>query len=511
MAVTVSFLALPRDIRIIIYGLAGIVRQCPIDLVRECRRGAVIRSIFEREGYSSLLPDCRYGPYSGEGRTLYNELPMDFECYCDAVPLQLLTCCRTVHDEVRDLLYGRNTFKLSWWTLPARETFQHLDDTALATITALQIDLGSIDRRDQMIGTTEDINRLFEIIATKCTTSKLDFTLSCDVIERKQVGVVTQPLKRVTNLRSCAVRLTVLPDNALGKLAKRMVLGATNHVGRASGFPFMKLPKEIRYQIFEHTDLVARWRDDMADDGLVVQDGSALADSKPSYCCRRCTSSLAFCCCSHLNASFSESCVCFIFPSSFFRVSHQFATEAREVFFAQNRFIFTGQPDKTLSFLRTQSAEMLRHIRRIDFQLSAANAASWPRVDDGGLRAWRKMVTFLAENLNISNLSLSIDAGPAYDTYRHGRDIHDTTTTHVRAFYQDIIKPFQGDKRFRQLRRFHVFWALSNEHEAEAERAVKGPDYDSARQGKIPWHRRNPNFPHGVPHPTLAWGEGMES
>ncbi|MCJ1394125.1 Endonuclease III-like protein 1 [Xylographa bjoerkii] len=357
--------------------------------------------------------------------------------------------------------------------------------------------------------TEEDIESLFDIIATKCTTTKLNFTLTCNVFERKQVGAVTQSLKRLTTFRSCAIRLAILPDIALEKLAKKMVLGATKHVNRVSRFPFMKLPKEIRYQILEHTDLVARWRDEMwLDDGLVIQDGSGLPDNKPSYCCRRCTSSLAFCCCSHLNASFSESCVCFIFPTSFFRVSHQFAREAREVFFSENRFIFTGQPDRTLSLLRGQPMEMLHHIRKIDFQLSAADVINWQRIDDTGFRAWRNLMGFLAENLKISNLFLSLDAGQAYDSYQH-LSSSDDHRNHIRYFYQAVIAPLQADKRFRQLRNFHVFWALFHEDEAEAERAVKGPDYDSIREGKIPYNKRNPNFPHGVPDPSLASENGM--
>ncbi|MCJ1385415.1 Endonuclease III-like protein 1 [Xylographa soralifera] len=480
-----------------------------MDLVRESRRGAVIRAIPELQENRLPRPSCRYSPRPWQEQWLYNELPMDHECYCDAIPLQLLTCCRTIYTEVNDLFYARNVFKLSWWNLPARETFQRLSAAALATITALQIDLGSIERKDRMIVTGEDIDRLFDIITTKCTTTKLNFTLVCDVLEQKHIGMVTQPFKRLTNLRSCCVCLAVLPDVALGKLAKKMVLGATNRVGHADAFPFMKLPKELRYQILEHTDLVVRWRDQMwSDDGLVILDGLDLADNKPSYCCRRCTSSHAFCCCPHLNSSFSESCGCFIFPNAFFRVSHRFATEAREVFFSQNRFIFTGPPDGTLSFLRSQPPDMLHLIRKIDFQMSTSNVINWPRPDDGGLRAWRIVVPFLAENLNLSNLSLSIDTGPAHDTYRNLFEL-DARRNDIRDFHQAVIEPLQEDKRFRQLRSFHVFWALFNEDETDAERAVKGPDYDSAREGKIPYSKRNPNFPHGVPDPSLAWENGM--
>ncbi|MCJ1288174.1 Endonuclease III-like protein 1 [Xylographa opegraphella] len=433
---------------------------------------------------------------------------MDHECYCDAIPLQLLTCCRTVHHEVNELLYAHNVFKLSWWNLPARETFQRLSATAVATIRSLQIDLGSIERRDRMMVTEEDINKLFDIIVTRCTTTKLNFTIACDVLERKYIGVVTRPFKRLTHLRSCAVCLTILPDVSLGKLAKKMVLAATNHVSRVSGFPFMKLPKELRYQILEHTDLVMRWRDRRwLDDGLVIQDGLSLPDNKPNYCCRRCTSSHAFCCCPHLTASFSDSCACFLFPHAFFRVSRQFATEAREVFFSQNRFIFTGTPDGTLAFLQRQPSAMLPLIRQIDFQISPSNVLNWSRPDDGGLLAWRTLVPFLAAYLHLANLALAIDTGHADDTSRRLLDL-DARSEGARAFHRAVIAPLQADTRFRQLRSFHAYWALCHDDEADAERAVKGPAYDSVREGKIPYDRRNPNFPHGVPHSSLAWENG---
>ncbi|MCJ1398827.1 Endonuclease III-like protein 1 [Xylographa trunciseda] len=507
MTPLLSFLDLPQDIRVTIYGLAGIVRQCPIDLVRECRRGAVIRSIPELQENRFPLPKCRYGPPQLQERTVELELPMDFECYCDAVPLQLLTCCRTVYHEAIHLLYARNVFKLSWWNLPAREALQRLSATAMATLTALQIDLGSIDHNSRMSVTEEDVERLFEIITTKCTTTKLNFTYICDIIERKHVRALSQPFKRLTNLRSCAVRLNTFPDVALEKLAKTMVLGATNHGGRVGGFPFMRLPREIRYQILELTDLVARWRDRRwADDGLVIQDGGGLPDSKPKYCCTRCTSSLAFCCCPQINASFSESCSCFVFPTSFFRVSRQFAMEAREVFLSQNRFIFTGNPYRTILFFQNQPAEMLHYIRKIDFQLSISDVLNWPRPDNGGLHAWRTIVTFIAEHLNIPNLFLCLDAGQGYQLYNPGNDDSD----HARNFCHAVIAPLREDLRFRHLRRFHVFWARFNQDEAEAERAVKGPDYDSAREGKLPPHIRNAFFPHGVPHPSLAGENTMD-
>ena len=73
-----------------------------------------------------------------------------------------------------------------------------------------------------------------------------------------------------------------------------------------------------------------------------------------------------------------------------------------------------------------------------------------------------------------------------------------------------IVTPLKENKQFTSLRSFHVFLPCFHHFETEAEKSVKGSDYDSAKDGKIPFTKRNPYFPHGVPDPSLEWEDGME-
>lgn len=220
----------------------------------------------------------------------------------------------------------------------------------------------------------------------KCTPSNLSFTLACEVIDRKKAGVVRRPFKRFSTLKNCAVRLSLSTNVRLNQLARRRVLDATNNMERTTGFPMMAWPTEIRHQIFECTDLVFQWREGMGSlDGLHVCDGS-MPISRPSHCCQRCTSSLAFCRYSYLNGSFSQTCTCFDFPRSLFSISHQIASETRQVVLAENRLILSGNPERTLGFLRHQPSEMLKYNRTVDLPISFEDLTLLHR---NGLASWQ--------------------------------------------------------------------------------------------------------------------------
>ena len=140
---------------------------------------------------------------------------------------------------------------------------------------------------------------------------------------------------------------------------------------------------------------------------------------------------------------------------------------------------------------------MLLLIQAIDFEFGPEQVELW-KDDRTAQSSWREMLIFLSQHLNISQLYLTIDAGSAFDIYC-GWTLGIERSRDISEFYRSLIEPLEEIAAFRGLRQFHVFLAVFWDYETCAEKAVKGPGYDSAKDGKIPLTRRNPFFPHGVP------------
>ena len=251
----------------------------------------------------------------------------------------------------------------------------------------------------------------------------------------------------------------------------------------------MQLPQELLHDVLLRTDLVVHWRPGMDVDGLLIEEGKIVpSDDGPPGPGPDARSS---------------------FPLSLSQVSEQFRDVAQQVIFSKNRLIFTGHPTKTLSFLREQKPELLKLIRDVDFLFFSNDPKIWQSDKPAYDSAWRETVEFVNKNLDIPNLSLSLNTGPAFDTYEESLE-NENDLGYVRDFYQALTQPFQDSEKFKQLREFRVFLACSHQMEAELEKKVMGQDYNSPKQGKIPVAKRNPWFPHGTPkHPDLDYDYGL--
>ena len=423
----------------------------------------------------------------------------DFECYCDYIPLQLLLSCRVIHDEVVPLLYGRNVFKLSCpdWK---RKVFQPPSSMALASLTCLQLYLSDRTRY------AEDIAEVVDLFSTKCTLPKLDLSLSYNFDDPIDFRRLAECWESFSNLKMCAISLGVSRRPSTAALAKAMALQATSAPGgMRKPFPFMDLPKEIRYEVLLHTDLVVHWRKGWETDGLSVVNGQrAIGGQRVTgrvVCCGQCTPSRAICCCPQFSASFSLTCTCYHFPSAFFTVSRQFYREAQKVFYSENRFSFYGHPFDTITFFRKLRPALLGHIRFIDLQLGLDEIFLWPTETQSGHPDWKSLLTFLSQNLDLSKIILSLDAGYSPRTWRlDGCDLPE-----ILDFYRDITESFHQLPAFRKLRGFQMFLPCFNEYEAVAEKKIMGEQYDSALQGKVPYERRALDYPHGLPYKRPEW------
>ena len=511
-----SFLDLEPHIRDKIYRYSVVTRSCPIDLAKE--RGRCIRA----EAYWlhwSRLPDCRYMYHpEGASKPFLRNLA-GLECFCDPVPLQLLSCCSKMFQEVGTLFWSQNTFKFLW---PGRgcRIFQQLDPSYTPWIRSLHVSLNGISpiywNPELSAELSAGIEALFTTIFEKCRVAELNFTLDCEVNDSIGLQILRHRFGNLFGLKSCAVRLgksigeTVLERDTTSirrKQARQMVVFATgNHMLRDGGKSWWDMPKETRLNILRFTDLVFRWRQGWEFDGLVVQDGKCLVDKDQPKCCKNCSvCPEATCCCPQFGPSWSSTCTCYSVPGALFAVSRQFALEAREVFFMENRFIFRGDPRKTLSFFKDGLPETLPLFRKIDMQLERPlnNNESTELAYETKL-AWGELVSYISRRLNIPALSLSVDTGYAHESCRKSRvhcPLFDLPTVFIHLMVQHA--------RFRELRSFHVFWCCTNMYEAIHEQIVMGRQYHSLSQGKVPYTRRNPYFPHGVPRQSLEWPNGL--
>ena len=269
------------------------------------------------------------------------------------------------------------------------------------------------------------------------------------------------------------------------------------------------LPEEIRKQVLSETQFIGLRYNSWRSDYLFIYDGVLRQTERSRRCCKTCSTPPAICCCPRLTSGYSSTCTCLSYLTSFLTVSKQFATEYKEVLFSQHHFVFAGNHAKTLAFFEGQDSEMLKRIRRIDLQLSYDDGESWDK-GHPEYHTWQRLVSLLATSLNVPNVQLSIDAGPAFEHYQTHDVAEPQLANYLPDFYRDVIQPFREHAQFRTLLKFHVFWACFHDSEAEAEKAVMGESYDSLAEGKIPHTRRNPHCPHGIADPSYEWTDGME-
>lgn len=133
---------------------------------------------------------------------------------------------------------------------------------------------------------------------------------------------------------------------------------------------------------------------------------------------------------------------------------------------------------------------------------------------------WEKVVRFLRQNLNLRNLTLSINAGGdlAIDQWNLGEpparapaaegeqqeeeedtdsdwDEDENGRQHSRlTINKRIIVPLRGLGEEKDgLAKFYAFWEYHHGYEAQTEKEVMGPAYEAVN--KLPVSRRDPRNP----------------
>ncbi|KAL9118803.1 MAG: hypothetical protein Q9187_004641, partial [Circinaria calcarea] len=159
-------------------------------------------------------------------------------------------------------------------------------------------------------------------------------------------------------------------------------------------------------------------------------------------------------------------------PISFFW-GRPWDDDARFILLSRNRLVLRGSPTQSLAFLRAQGS-------------LTKPGKPWKA-------EWADLINFIAMNLQLENLILSLDAGPGYTIYEE-QNAREEDLAHVLNAYRAIVEPMRI-LRERGLKGFFVYWACFHAYEAEAEKEVMGQHY--VAKDKIPSDERQPFYPHG--------------
>ena len=492
----VTLLDLPSSVRHKIYRLAGIIRPCPIDIGTEGLRHRYIVS--DPQKFCWYYPRPKENPWN-----LIHRGQGECSCFCEPLPMQLLVCQR-IRDELIPILYGENSFKLRW-TVEGQRLFAQLSKNALASLSRLQIshiNASSPDLPDS-------------ILKTQCIPSKL--FLSLQFLGHTKAYRTTQQCKQLPALRAYAITCADfqgrLPRDVRRNLCLRTISDRTTF-----NFPLMEFPKEIRLIILEHTGLVSKALGSLPVSPLRIRTETKRPRNNPrvfythkrefgidTRCCWTCSPSPATqCCCisekrmhntvhGYSSNAFvsSSACSCFRPPLQIFRVCRQLSAEAREVFFAQNRFILHSDPGGCLQFLRAQGQDSLSHIRLLELCFELEDLGELAKLSNLAQLEWEQLVAFISENLTLQNLFLTLRSGMNEDAVPRWifGDRPDWTTDELAVFYQTLSKPLS---RLRGTYRFFAVLGWVHQFETGLERHVMGDDYDSAKYGKLVYGDRDP-------------------
>jgi hypothetical protein len=193
-----------------------------------------------------------------------------------------------------------------------------------------------------------------------------------------------------------------------------------------------------------------------------------------------------------------QHCPCRKLPLALLATCTRTRAAALRILLQSNRLVFEGHPQDHLSFLRHLGSAIL-YIRNLDFALYPEN------LEFQDLHPWKELIAYL-QNLNLSQLTLSIDTAPCDMTYDNPECFRDDWKT-VLEQYTRFIEMFK-DLGTQGLKDFHVYLLAYGNYESEFESRVMGPQYKSSR---IHHNERFLDYPHGdhppdqTPSPPGVW------
>lgn len=205
-----------------------------------------------------------------------------------------------------------------------------------------------------------EITKVVKLLKLAIHPGQLELGIICDCNDLRAAQLFVQTLHPLPKLRSCALRLSSLANEAITRLAERMVARLTGKdeeidvSGWLSGWA--RLSADIRRQILggdllilrrilEFTDVVAptdlNYNPSWPDGGFNLQ----FHRNRKLHICKPINGWTIF------RVSSASSCRCWSFPRSLFQVSNDFRRAAHRVFWSKNHFIMLCTKERKVSYL----------------------------------------------------------------------------------------------------------------------------------------------------------------
>ncbi|KAK4096723.1 hypothetical protein N658DRAFT_501250 [Parathielavia hyrcaniae] len=366
-----------------------------------------------------LPPSVRHRIYLYLGVARWDRFPLVFDLDGPLDPSKqiafhgLLLSCRSLYIEASALVFSANRFVIHYSHKRSLQPLRNLTPSSLASLASLKIVLNQAschDRREQESSgkccegkgwmgrfgprccrdyathhdgplggshsgaglVLDEWHRTAEYLAPRMRSRTLELSLVCDLDER-EAGLATKvvaPLSLFPELRECHIRLCRSPNAKIAQVAQHAAQQACHRLephsppAPSSSSPrLLQLPRELRHQILEYTDLVTPRREIMwtrlergyhYPPGGCSGDGFAFCPPSRHHGCQlsgchhqKCINYDVYssyhdsvgCFCRLRHAAFSPTCRCWAPPTPLFLVCRTLAEDARFVFFSLNRFV----------------------------------------------------------------------------------------------------------------------------------------------------------------------------
>ena len=342
-----------------------------------------------------------------------------------------------------------------------------------------------------------------------CGITPLIFRLSicCRVSDEDSAVRIIEPLKRLQPIADAAIWLDSDPSKKsltrIAKMAVRELVGSNKDIQASphSRSFWNDLPREIHLAILS---LVVR--DPPSDlDPPLERDGfevfAGKLEQRASVCCLNCNFTRSICNCSSTAAASSTTCTCSTVPVDLFLVSKLMYADSKEILFSCNCFVLNGDFKANQRWLFSLTPTELTttelgYLRMIDLEISWEQLYEMGKPQSRTAADWVDPAARLASLLSPGTTWLSIDTSNTWDYVMtmNPERVHALAWLHTS--YARIFDPLYQHFTRREPRKLHVFLSCSFKYESMAETRLMGSNYNSVAEGKIPWERRHPMFPH---------------
>ena len=546
---TPTFLTLPSEVRRRIYDFVDLVRICPVDLSYSFENSRAKHRKVCTEQYTNFSWGLRsrsdmniarnfYCRYRRKRFKMYQidewlDHTTRHDCMCPHLAVQMLTVCRVVYEEVFDIIYSRNMFRMT----VDGPTLKTVQPRLLARMTSLCLRLNFCScitghycknpyatipdqrchrchvmcrrghdgplkiEKDMSVGPrSRDLLNSWMQLCTILTTSirpQMRLTVICDCEDEWTAAFICQSIQTFPRIAACALRLGQSPNSRLKSLAKNVVTKLTSashpQPTESQHFPFTKLPEELQRHILSYTDLVApavlQWNPKPARESKDRLKLYLIGDSR---CCHNCTDAIEVCCCCLNHAAYTSSrCTCWQYPASLFLVNKTFYEYALELFFSSNRFVICEDTwSTTPEVLHVRTRTFLRQLPR-----RARDYLTWIRINfwvfDGGIFHMFEHWDALAKELSQCpphklTIDLDLEENQVDRVYNRPTEQEELGMWNIYLMFTRRLSPLRLKDFFVRLA-----WPPDPEKVAEREdcerrleKLVMGEDYDAEARGK---------------------------